>query len=265
LLIDSQYAKVIYLQLKKALGANAKMSSPTFKSIDKVVMRVLIIEDNQDLASNLQDYLQADGHEVEVARDGITGMHMALVKEFDAIVLDLMIPGMDGITLCRKLRLEAGKNTPILIMTARDSLDDKIIGLEAGADDYLVKPVEMREVEMRLRVLTRRRKELPTKERLNVQDLNLDPFSCTVRRGEKVIELPPIPFKILELLMARSPNVVSHDEIEQTVWGDAIPDSDSLRAHWHLLRTLIDKPFEHKLLQTVRGFGYKLDRPDVAT
>jgi DNA-binding response OmpR family regulator len=225
-------------------------------------MRVLIVEDNYDLASNLQDYLQTESHEVEVARDGISGMHLALVKQFDAIVLDLMIPGMDGITLCRKLREEANKNTPILIMTARDSLDDKIIGLEAGADDYLVKPVEMREIEMRLRVLSRRGKEVHTKERLNIEDLSLDPFTCTVRRNGKIIELPPIPFKILELLMASSPNVVSRVEIEQTVWGDALPDSDSLRAHWHLLRTLIDKPFEHKLLKTVRGFGYKLDRPN---
>jgi DNA-binding response OmpR family regulator len=225
-------------------------------------MRVLIVEDNYDLASNLQDYLQTESHEVEVARDGISGMHLALVKQFDAIVLDLMIPGMDGITLCRKLREEANKNTPILIMTARDSLDDKIIGLEAGADDYLVKPVEMREIEMRLRVLFRRGKEVHTRERLNIEDLSLDPFTCTVRRNGKIIELPPIPFKILELLMASSPNVVSRVEIEQTVWGDALPDSDSLRAHWHLLRTLIDKPFEHKLLKTVRGFGYKLDRPN---
>jgi DNA-binding response OmpR family regulator len=225
-------------------------------------MRVLIVEDNYDLASNLQDYLQTESHEVEVARDGISGMHLALVKQFDAIVLDLMIPGMDGITLCRKLREEANKNTPILIMTARDSLDDKIIGLEAGADDYLVKPVEMREIDMRLRVLSRRGKEVHTKERLNIEDLSLDPFTCTVRRNGKIIELPPIPFKILELLMASSPNVVSRVEIEQTVWGDALPDSDSLRAHWHLLRTLIDKPFEYKLLKTVRGFGYKLDRPN---
>jgi DNA-binding response OmpR family regulator len=238
------------------------MSSPTFKSIEREIMRVLIIEDNQDLASNLQDYLQADGHVVDVAGDGITGMHLALVKQFDAIVLDLMIPGMDGITLCRKLRGEGNKNTPILIITARDSLDDKIIGLEAGADDYLIKPVELREIEMRLRVLIRRGAESHTKERMSIEDLSLDPFTCTVRRSGKVIELPPIPFKILELLMARSPNVVSREEIEHTVWGDALPDSDSLRAHWHMLRTLIDKPFEHKLLRTVRGFGYKLDRPD---
>ncbi len=226
-------------------------------------MRVLIIEDNRDLASNMFDFLEAKGHVVDAAGDGITGMHLALVNQYDVIVLDLMLPGMDGITLCRKLREEGGKDTPVLMITARDSLDDKIAGLEAGADDYLVKPAELREIELRLRVLLRRSGEHAQKQKKMVlEDLTIDPLTYTVRRGDKVIELPPIPFKILEMLMSRSPQVVNRNDIEHAVWGEGRPDSDSLRAHVHLLRELIDKPFQRKLLRTMRGFGYQLVSPD---
>lgn len=225
-------------------------------------MRVLIIEDNRDLAANLFDFLEAKGHVVDAAGDGITGLHLAVVNQYDAIVLDLMLPGMDGITLCRKLRSEGGKDTPVLMMTARDALDDKIAGLEAGADDYLVKPIELREVELRLRVLTRRGGDPALKQILQVEDLSLNPFSCKVMRANVHLELPPIPYKILSVLMTRSPNVVSREDLEFAVWADARPDSDSLRAHLHLLRSLIDKPFERKLLRTLRGFGYQLVSPD---
>jgi len=228
-------------------------------------MRVIIIEDNRDLASNMFDFLEAKGHVVDAAGDGITGLHLALVNQYDAIVLDLMLPGMDGLTLCRKLRQEGGKDTPILMITARDSLDDKIAGLEAGADDYLVKPAELREIELRLRVLLRRSGDHTQKQKkMTVEDLSLDPFTCSVRRGDKAIDLPPIPYKILETLMARSPQVVNRDDIEHIVWGEGRPDSDSLRAHVHLLRDLIDKPFPRKLLRTLRGFGYQLASPDAA-
>ena len=226
-------------------------------------MRVLIIEDNRDLASNMFDFLETKGHVVDAAGDGITGMHLALVNQYDAIVLDLTLPGMDGITLCRKLREEGGKDTPVLMITARDSLDDKIAGLEAGADDYLVKPAELRELELRLRVLLRRGGEHSQKQKkMVIEDLSLDPSTCSVRRGDKAIDLPPIPYKILETLMLRSPQVVNRDDIEHIVWGEGRPDSDSLRAHVHLLRELIDKPFERKLLRTMRGFGYQLVSPD---
>ncbi len=226
-------------------------------------MRVLIIEDNKDLASNMFDFLEAKGHVVDAAGDGVTGLHLALVNQYDVIVLDLMLPGMDGITVCRKLREEGGKDTPILMITARDSLEDKIAGLEAGADDYLVKPAELREVELRLRVLTRRGGERAFRQKLVVEDLTLDPSNFSVQRGDKAVELPPIPYKILELLMMRSPQVVSREDIEQAVWGESRPDSDSLRAHVHMLRELIDKPFERKLLRTMRGFGYQLAGMDV--
>lgn len=221
-------------------------------------MRILIIEDNRAFAANMFDFLEAKGHVVDTAADGVTGLHLARVNKFDAIVLDLKLPGVDGITLCRSLREDEGKNTPILMVTARDLLEDKIAGLEAGADDYLVKPVELSEVELRLRVLLRRGATLIRKERLVVEDLSLNQLRATVRRAGKLIELPPIPYKILEVLMLQSPNVVSREDVQHAVWGDALPDSDSLRAHFHILRNLIDKPFERKLLRTVRGIGYQL-------
>jgi DNA-binding response OmpR family regulator len=227
-------------------------------------MRVLIIEDNCDLASNMFDFLEARGHIPDAAGDGVTGLHLAMANQYDAVVLDLMLPGMDGITLCRKLREEGGKTTPILMITGRDSLDDKIAGLEAGADDYLIKPAELREVELRLRVLHRRSGEYIQKQKtMVVEDLSLDPFTCSVRRGDKTIDLPPISYRILEMLMARSPHVVNRDDIQHIVWGEGRPDSDSLRAHMHLLRDLIDKPFQHKLLHTLRGFGYQLASQDI--
>ncbi|WP_283742890.1 response regulator transcription factor [Sideroxydans sp. CL21] len=227
-------------------------------------MRILIIEDNCDLASNMFDFLEARGHIPDAAGDGITGLHLAMVNQYDAVVLDLMLPGMDGITLCRKLREEGGKTTPILMITGRDSLDDKIAGLEAGADDYLIKPAELREVELRLRVLHRRSGEYIQKQKtMVVEDLSLDPFTCSVRRGDKTIDLPPISYRILEMLMARSPHVVNRDDIQHIVWGEGRPDSDSLRAHMHLLRDLIDKPFQQKLLHTLRGFGYQLASQDM--
>ncbi|OIR18203.1 response regulator MprA [mine drainage metagenome] len=227
-------------------------------------MRVLIIEDNRELASNMFDFLETKGHIPDAAGDGITGMHLASANQYDAIVLDLILPGMDGITICRKLREEYGDTTPILMITGRDSLDDKIAGLEAGADDYLSKPAALREVELRLRVLHRRVGDyIPKQRKIVVEDLSLDPLTCSVCRGGRTIKLPPIPYRILEMLMARSPKVVNRDDIQHLVWGEGRPDSDSLRAHMHLLRDLIDKPFQQKLLRTLRGFGYQLVSPDV--
>jgi len=225
-------------------------------------MRVLIIEDNRLLAANLYDFLGGKGHTVDLAADGVIGLHLSRTGTYDAIVLDLILPGMDGIKLCTKLREDHGISTPILIITARDSLDDKIIGLEAGADDYLVKPVEMREVELRLRVLNRRGQVDAQNQRLALEDLSLNTMRRIVRRGGQIINLSPIPYKILETLMRASPNVVSRENLEYAVWEDALPDSDSLRAHIHLLRTCIDKPFERKLLRTITGVGYQLVSPD---
>ena len=225
-------------------------------------MRILVIEDNHDLAANLCEYLEERGHVLDAAEDGLTGLHLAVRNTYDAIVLDVILPGMNGITVCRKLREEAGKETPVLMLTARDSVEDRVTGLEAGADDYVIKPFALREVEARLRALVRRATGKGQMRRLEVADLSFDTGTLKVRRGERDIELPPIPMRILELLMKHSPRVVSRSDIEALVWGDSPPDSDALRAHMHVLRSAIDRPGEAPLLQTVRGRGYRLADAD---
>ena len=224
-------------------------------------MRVLIIEDNPDIAANLGDYLEDHGHTVDFAGDGITGLHLAVVNDFDSIVLDLALPGMDGLDVCRKLRLEAGKDTPVLMLTARDRLEDKLAGFETGADDYLVKPFELQEVEARLNVLAARGRRRNTRE-LKVGDLKYNLDTLNVSHGDEDIYLNPIGLKLLHCLMEASPNVVSRAELEMEVWGEEMPDSDSLRVHIHSLRSAIDKPFGSNLIQTRHGIGYRLVEPD---
>ena len=221
-------------------------------------MRILIIEDNSDLAANIYDYLEVKGHTLDAAADGITGLHLAVVNDYDAIVLDLMLPGLDGLALCKKLREEAGKQTPVLMLTARDTLSDKLTGFSMGADDYLVKPFELQELEVRLLSLQRRNAGTLSRK-LIVADLSFDLDTLTVKRQDKTITLTPTGLKILELLMRKSPNVVSRKEIERILWGDEPPDSDAIRSHMHTLRTSIDRPFDKALIYTVHGIGFRLE------
>jgi DNA-binding response OmpR family regulator len=227
-------------------------------------MRILIIEDNPDIAANLGDYLEDQGHTVDFAGDGVTGLHLAVVGDFDAIVLDLALPGMDGLEVCRKLRTEADKDTPVLMLTARDRLEDKLAGFETGADDYLVKPFELQEVAARLKVLTARGRRRSSRQ-LKVGDLRFNQDTLSVTRAGQEIYLNPIGLKLLQCLMKASPNVVSRGELEMEVWGEEMPDSDSLRVHIHSLRSAIDKPFDSQMIQTRHGIGYRLVDPDAVS
>ncbi|MFC4487733.1 response regulator transcription factor [Tepidiphilus baoligensis] len=227
-------------------------------------MDVLLIEDNRDLAGNLLDHLEACGHRVDWASDGLSGLHLAASKPFDAIVLDLGLPGLDGIELCRRLR-EEGIATPILVLTARGELDDKLLGLEVGADDYLVKPLSLRELEARLRAHTRRAAGGLERRRLQVGDLILDERTHQVSRQGKKIVLAPFDYQLLRLLMRASPAVLTRERLEAALWGDDPPDSDALRTHIHRLRQAIDRPFDVPLLHTVPHVGYRLAVPDEET
>ena len=212
-------------------------------------MRILVIEDNPDIASNIGDYLSDRGNVIDFAGDGITGLHLAVVNDYEVIVLDLMLPGMDGLEVCRKLRQEARKHTPVLMLTARDALPQKLAGFETGADDYMVKPFALQELEARILVLVRRSK--PQQARiLVVADLSYNLDTLVVVRQGKNIQLNPIALKILQCLMEASPSVVTRQELEMRVWGEELPDSDSLRVHIHTLRAAIDKPFDKPLIQT---------------
>lgn len=224
-------------------------------------MRVLLIEDNQDIAANLGDYLEDRGHAVDFAADGVTGLHLAVVNDFDAIILDLNLPGMDGLEVCRKLRNDARKQTPVLMLTARDSLDNKLEGFESGADDYLVKPFALQEVDVRLNALARRGKG-PKARVLSMADLEYNLDTLEVRRGGKLLQLNPTALKILQALMEAAPAVVTRQDLETRVWGEELPDSDSLRVHIHGLRAVIDKPFPTPLIQTRHGIGYRIAQPD---
>lgn len=221
--------------------------------------RVLIIEDHKDIAEMLYDYFERRDYEMDYASDGRMGFNLASQNDYDIILLDLMLPEMDGLDVCKKLREESNVYTPILMLTARDTLEDKVKGLEMGADDYLVKPFEILELEARVKALMRRQVHVNTNEVLKVADLELNLGTLDVSRAGQSIELSPIGLKILTVLMKESPNVVSRSQLEHEIWGDILPDSDTLRSHLYNLRKQIDKPFDVKLMQTVQSRGYRIN------
>lgn len=223
-------------------------------------MKVLIIEDHEDVAANIGDYLEARGHTPDFAMDGLGGLHLAITHDYDVIVLDIGLPGMDGLTLCRKLREEAKCATPILMLTARDTLPDKLAGFDVGTDDYVVKPFALQELLARLEALTKRGRRAE-RGLLRVADLELDPGRYEVTRAGRRLELSRTCFTILRVLMEASPDVVSRRRLEEVLWGEEPPDSDALRSHVYTLRRTIDKPFDAPLLETVHGVGYRLGAP----
>jgi DNA-binding response OmpR family regulator len=219
---------------------------------------ILLIEDNRGIAEMVGEYLEHRGYGVDYAGDGVGGLRLATDNSYDVVVLDLMLPGLDGLDLCRRLRAEAKKSTPVLMLTARDTLEDKLAGLDAGADDYLVKPFEIRELEARVRALIRRDRRLVSAEVLNVGDLSLDMSTLRVSRGGAELAVSPIGLKLLSILMRESPRVISRRDIEREIWGDTLPDSDTLRSHLYNLRKIVDKPFAKPLLHTVHSAGYRV-------
>jgi DNA-binding response OmpR family regulator len=219
---------------------------------------ILLIEDNRGIAEMVGEFLERRGFGLDYASDGVTGLRLAEGNSYDVIVLDLMLPGMDGLELCRRLRVDAKKSTPVLMLTARDTLEDKLTGLDAGADDYLVKPFEIRELEARVRALIRRDRRQVSAEVLRVGDLVLDTAALRLTRAGQDLSISPIGLKLLSILMRESPRVVSRRDIEREVWGDLLPDSDTLRSHLYNLRKVIDKPFQRPLLHTIHSAGYRL-------
>lgn len=226
-------------------------------------MRILVIEDNKDILANVLDYLQLKGYVVDCARDGVSGLHLAVSGSFDLIVLDIMLPGLDGYQLCQRLREDAGLDTPIIMLTARDALDDRLKGLRSGADDYLVKPFALSELVARIEAILRR-SQGGTRHQLAVADLSYDLDTLQVTRQGRMLKLNPVGLRLLEVLMRRSPAVLRRAALEEALWGERAPDSDSLRSHIHQLRQVVDKPFATPLIHTVHGVGYCLAERDCA-
>ena len=220
-------------------------------------LRVLIIDDDPDIQDLLFAALDEDQYILDAASDGTSGLNLAMENEYDAILLDINMPGINGFELCKKLREHAHVSTPIMMLTARTEVEDRITGLDYGADDYLAKPFSVEELEARIRAMTRRGRPVMG-NKLKVGDLELDMESKSATREGRQIALAPIHIKILAMLMRESPNLVSRSKLETEIWGDEPPDSDALRAHIYALRTAIDKPFENKLLHTIPKLGYRL-------
>ncbi len=224
-------------------------------------LRVLIIDDDPDIQDLLFAALDEDQYILDAASDGASGLNLAMENEYDAILLDVNMPGMNGFELCRHLREHAHISTPIMMLTTRTEVADRVTGLDFGADDYLPKPFSVEELEARLRAMTRRGRPV-LGNRLKVGDLELDMESKSAMREGRQIALAPIHINILAMLMRESPNLVSRSKLEAEIWGDEPPDSDALRAHIYALRTAIDKPFKTKLLHTIPKLGYRLSEAE---
>lgn len=220
------------------------------------MLRILLIEDQRDIAANIWDFLETRGFVMDHAADGINGLRMALEDVYDVIVLDLGLPKLDGIDLCRNLR-QAGRDTPVLMLTARDTLQDKLTGFAEGADDYVVKPFAMKELEARIHALFRRGR-LQHGELLRVGELCVDPIKLTVERAGQLLVLTRAGFVLLETLMRRAPNLVRHAELAHALWGEGGGDIATLHTHLSVLRAAVDRPFDTRLLHTVHGFGYRV-------
>ena len=217
-------------------------------------LRVLLVEDHRELAETTGAFLESRGHIVDYAADGLVALHLGLTGDYDVIVLDIMLPGPDGLEVCARLRRDARLGTPIIMLTARDRLEDKLAGFDAGADDYLVKPFDMPELVARVEALARRRKGLVS--RFEIGDLVVDADARQVTRAGRAIALSRTAFTILHVLAREHPKVVSRRALERALWDDDPPDSDALRSHLYNLRRAVDRPFAEPLIHTVTGSGY---------
>jgi DNA-binding response OmpR family regulator len=218
--------------------------------------KILLVEDQQELAETVGAFLEASGYVVDYAADGLVALHLAVTERFDTIVLDIMLPGLDGIEVCKRLRRDAKLSTPVIMLTARDQLQDKLDGFDVGADDYLVKPFDMPELVARIEALVRRDRGLESK--FQIGDLVLDADTLEVIRAGTSINLSKTVFEILKILMREYPKAVSRGDLERELWGEDPPDSDALRSHLYNLRQAVDRPFDKPMIETITGQGYRI-------
>jgi DNA-binding response OmpR family regulator len=221
-------------------------------------MHILIVEDNLDIIANLFGFLEPLGYVLDVARSGNAGLEQASSGVYDVIVLDLSLPGMDGLEICRQLREVHLLSTPVLMLTARDTELDKLAGFDVGADDYLVKPYSLLELNARLNALMRRTRNGQLPSVLSYGELRVDTRTRSATRAGRILSLTPTGFTILVALLRHAPDVLIRKRLEREIWGDDLPESDALRTHIHTLRQSLDKSFDYAMLITYPGIGYRL-------
>ncbi len=222
-------------------------------------MLALLVEDDLDLAALVIEYLESESIECDIAYNGAMGLELIRQNKYDVIMLDIMMPRMDGLTLCATIR-QQGVSTPCLMLTARDTLDDKLAGFERGADDYLVKPFDLPELVARLQALSRRHAN--PADRLQVADLSLNTKTRQASRNHRTLSLSPIEWQLLEYLMRQSPKVVPRQQLEALIWPDEPPSKDALKTQIYRLRQIVDGKHETPLLHTLRGAGIALRQED---
>lgn len=216
---------------------------------------LLLIEDNYDLAATIVQYLELEGMVCDHAASGISGLKLARENDYDVLLLDIVLPKLNGLEVCEALRNE-GKDTPILMLTARDTLDDKVAGFESGTDDYLIKPFDMPELIMRIKALAKRKSG--QSRVLKALDLTMNLDSKEAFRSGRKLNLTPTGWTLLETLVRAYPSVVSRSRLMQTVWGDDFPETNSLKVHLHKLRRQLNGETQASILQTVSSQGYVL-------
>lgn len=221
-------------------------------------LQILLIEDQLNIAKNIAEYLEGKGHVLDFAQNGKQGLELALGSYYDVLILDLNLPGMDGLEICQQLRDKASRHVPILMLTARDSIEDKVTGFEVGTDDYLTKPFSLQELEVRCLALSRRHM-LQTNDVLELGPLAIDRKRKTATRDAVPLELNSMGLKILTVLAEAYPQVVSRSELSHKLWGDEPTESDAMRSHIYQLRAVLDKPFDFPILKTVFGVGFTLE------
>jgi DNA-binding response OmpR family regulator len=220
-------------------------------------LTILLIEDNQTIAQQLCEFLEKGGWGVDWADNGSRGIQLALAQQFDVIILDLNLPDIDGLEVCKAIKQQSSRYLPILMLTARDSYSDKAAGFGLGADDYVTKPFELAEISLRCEALARRNL-LHQNKQIIIGDLLIDQGKYNASRAGTRLKLTNVGFKILLSLARAFPQAVSRSQLRHSVWRDDQPDSDALRSHIYSLRNALDKPFEFAMLKTITNVGYKL-------
>lgn len=229
----------------------------------KHAIRMLIVEDHAGLATNLLEFFDDQRYILDFASDGLTALHLITTNEYDVIILDVMLPGLSGFEICRRIRNDVRCSTPVIIMTSKDQLQDKEEGFSVGADDYLVKPFNLRELQLRVDALYRRKAGFSRTPEIRVPGISFDPGTLMVstESGER-LELSGTAARIFEGLIKAYPNVLSYAEIQDTVWGEREVDMNTLRTHVYSLRKLLQDTFQYPMIKTMHGRGYRLLAPN---